>query len=213
MAWSVDDKTPAYASSHSGAQAQGRPPLDVPPSLRNDIEVPMPDKVATTIATKSTAITPAHKQAVAGKAVSLDARRYDFTPAQVFSAVVDAMTALNLPVASVDSPSGTLTTDWIGKNVNTANTNVGVSNILGMFGQGKARKVRYRYIVRVLRTGAGKTQMEVRTLGQALTNHWFNAPMKKKVANQLFSAIEEQLARLKQPAFKPATTSSGEQIR
>jgi len=213
MVWSVDDKTPAYAGSHAGAQAPGRPPLDVPPSLRDDIEVPMPDKVAAASTTRSSVLTPVHKQAVAGKAVSLDARRYAFTPAQAFSAVVDAMTALNLPVASVDSPSGTLTTDWIGQDVNTSNTNVGVSNILGMFGQGKARKVRYRYIVRVLRTGEGNTQIEVRTLGQALTSHWYNVPMKKKVANQLFSAIEEQLARLKQPAVEQTNTPSGEQSR
>ncbi len=187
---------PAYANgSQASAGAAARAPLDVPPDLRKEIEVPMPDKVAADAASQSSGVTPARKQAVAGKAVSLDARRYDFAPAQLFSAVVDAMTALNLPVDSVDSPSGTITTEWIGKDVNTPNTYV--TSVLNMFGAATT-KVRYRYIVRVLRAGDKSSQLEVRTLGQQYANnHWYNAQLRQKVANDLIGAVEEQLGRLK----------------
>lgn len=198
--WDVNEgkDQPAYASgSKSGSSAQARAPLDVPPDLRKEIEVPMPDHVASDAAAQSSGVTPARKQAVAGKAVSLNARRYDATPAQLFSAVVDAMTALNLPVDSVDSPSGTVTTEWIGKDINTPNTYV--TSVLNMFG-GATSKVRYRYIVRVMRVGESGSQLEVRTLGQKYANnHWFNAQLKQKVADELIDAVEEQLGRLKRP--------------
>jgi len=196
--WDVDDGKPAYARGQaSGSQAKGRAPLDVPPELRKEIEVPMPDKVASEAAASSSGVTKEHQQAVAGSAVNLHARRYDFTAPQVFSATIDAMTALNMPVSSVDSPSGTLTTEWVGKDVNSSNVYV-LSSVLNMFGQGKPTKVRYRYVVRVLRVGPTKSQLEVRTLGQQFANnHWSNAPIKMKVSNELFTAVEEQLARLK----------------
>jgi len=216
--WDVDNGQPAYARGHgTNTQAKGRAPLDVPPELRKDIEVPMPDKVASQAASNaanSSGVTQEHRQAVAGSAVSLNARRYDYTAAQVFSSVIDAMTALNMPVASVDSPSGTLTTEWVGQDVNSSNVYI-VSSMLKMFGGGKATKVRYRYVVRVLRVKAGQsqlkqTQLEVRTLGQQFTNHWQNVPLKKKVSNELFAAVEEQLARLKQGAVIPFQSSGAE---
>jgi len=213
--WDVNEgKGPAYAQGGTtGAQARGRAPLDVPPDLRKDIEVPMPDKVAAQAAASSSGVTQDRRQAVAGSAVSLHARRYDFTAAQVFSAAIDAMTALNMPVDSVDSPSGTLTTEWVGKDINSSNIYI-VSSALRMFGAGPPTRVRYRYVVRVLRAGPSKSQLEVRTLGQQYANnHWSSAPIKKKVSNELFAAVEEQLARLKQPVVKPVNTSSGQQIR
>jgi len=213
--WDVNDgKGPAYARSQTtGAQARGRAPLDVPPELRKEIEVPMPDKVATEAAASSSGVSKDRKQAVAGSAVSLHARRYDFTAPQVFSAAIDAMTALNMPVDSVDSPSGTLTTEWVGHDVNSSNIYL-VSSALRMFGAGPPTKVRYRYVVRVLRAGPSKSQLEVRTLGQQFANnHWSSAPIKKKVSNELFAAVEEQLARLKQPTVQPLNAASGQQIR
>jgi len=213
--WSLDDgKGPAYARSQAtGVQATGRAPLDVPPELREELQVPMADKVATEAAASSSGVTKDRRQAVAGSAVSLHARRYDFTAAQVFSAAIDAMTALNMPVDSVDSPSGTLTTEWVGHDVNSSNMYI-VSSALRMFGAGPPSRVRYRYVVRVLRAGPNKSQLEVRTLGQQYANnHWSNAPIKKRVSNELFAAVEEQLARLKQPIVKPVNGASGQQIR
>jgi hypothetical protein len=216
--WEVEDNKPDYARGHSaGAQANGRAPLDVPPELRKEIEVPMPDKVATEAAAHSSGVTQERKEAVAGSAVSLHARRYDYTPAQVFSATIDAMTALNMPVDSVDSPSGTVTTEWVGKDVNSSNVYV-VSSLMNMFGAGAPTKVRYRYVVRVLRAG-NQSQLEVRTLGQQYANqHWSNVPLKQKVSNELFAAVEEQLARLKKPVsdqanpdqFNPDQSVSGQ---
>jgi len=201
--WDVDNGKPAYAQGHSaGAQAKGRAPLDVPPELRKEIEVPMPDKVATEAAANSSGVTQEHKEAVAGSAVSLHARRYDYTAAQVFSATIDAMTALNMPVDSVDSPSGTVTTEWVGKDVNSSNVYV-VSSLMNMFGAGAPTRVRYRYVVRVLRVG-DQSQLEVRTLGQQYANnHWSNVPLKQKVSDELFAAVEEQLARLNKPVTPP----------
>ena len=197
--WSANDKTPDYArSSGSHVQGNSRVPLDVPPELRKDIEVPMPDKVAVEAASGNAGSMAARDRsaAVAGSAVSLDARRYAFSASQVFSATVDAMTALNLPVSSVDSPSGTVTTEWLSQNINT--TNNYLNSVMNMVGAGGPSKVRYRYVVRVLRVSDSNTQLEIRTLGQQYANHhWSSVAMKKKVANELFSSVEEQLARLK----------------
>jgi len=205
MLWGLDEgKGPSYAQDQAGgAQSQRRLPLDIPPELRKDIEVPMPDQVAPAPVTTHSSVTKDRKQAVAGTAVSLDARRYDYTPGQVFSASIDAMTALNLPVGSVDSPSGTVTTEWMSQNINSPNATV-LTSALNMFGVGSPSRVRYRYVVRVLRTASRQSQLEIRTLGQQfVNNHWSNAPLKKKVADELFAAVEEQLARLKKPIISP----------
>jgi len=78
-----------------------------------------------------------------------------------------------------------------------------LSSVLRMFGQGKATKVRYRYVVRVLRVG-DQSQLEVRTLGQQYANnHWSNVPLKQKVSDELFAAVEEQLGRLNKPVTTP----------
>ncbi|MDQ7012232.1 MAG: hypothetical protein Q9M29_10445, partial [Mariprofundaceae bacterium] len=165
---------PAYARGAPGAAgATSRPPLDVPPDLRGTVEVPMPEKIAGRPQAGDAVI---RNKPVAGKAVSLDARVYDQPVDVVFSAAVDAMTALNLPVASVDSPSGTVTTDWVRHDANTKNTSA--LDLGGLFGQETVRAIRHRFIVRVLRlkTEAGeKTQLQIRTLGQIFVNrHWVN---------------------------------------
>jgi len=191
----VEDNKPAYArGGHDDTSAKGRAPLDVPPELRKDIEVPMPDKIATEAAQGDVGIPANVKKLIAGKAVSLDAHVYKRTPAQVFSAVVDAMTSLNMPVSSVDSPSGTITTEWVRKD--SSNANAYLASAMDMFGGGPTH-TRYRFVVRVLRMKDGGTQLQIRTLGQQFTNrHWMDKPIKRKVANELFSAVEERLAQL-----------------
>ena len=189
--WPVEGNKPDYARGAKSAQAKGRPPLEVPPELRKEVEVPMPDEVAVNAARGDVKMSPEEKAAVAGKAVSLDTRLYDKPAAEVFSAVLDAMTALNLPVDSVDSPSGTVTTEWVRPNANTPNVYVGT--LLNVFGAGPVH-LRFRHIVRVFRTKDGKTELQVRTLGQQFINrHWVNKPLKRQAANELFSAIEERL--------------------
>lgn len=182
-----DDK-PAYAKgSGSAGKAESRPPLDVPPDLQSEVSVPIPEQVAVK-AQEGTVV----DKKVAGKAVSLDARIFDETAGTVFSSVVDAMTALNMPVESVDSPSGTITTAWIRQDANTQ-----VNTLIGGFFGGGPEAVRHRFIVRVLRLKeSGKTQLEIRTLGQAFINrHWVNRPIQRKASEELFSSVEEQLAR------------------
>lgn len=190
--YSNDDAgKPAYSQGGGRATAESRAPLDVPPELRN-VEVPQPENIATG------GEAPAQSrgdEAVAGKAVSLDGRLYDADAATVFSSVIDAMTALNLPVQSVDSPSGTITTDWVRQGAD--NPNLGASAMAGLFGGDGVQAVRYRFVVRTLRQteeGASKTRLEIRTIGQAFVNrHWVNRPIQRKVSAELFGAVEERL--------------------
>jgi len=197
MFWDTDagKDEPAYARGSSGAAgAKSRPPLDVPPELRGEVEVPMPEKIAGQSQAGAAVM---RDKSVAGSAVSLDARVYEQSVDVVFSAVVDAMTALNLPVDSVDSPSGTITTEWVRHDANTKNTSA--LDLGALLGQETVLASRHRFVVRVLRlkTEAGeKTQLQIRTLGQSFVNrHWVNRPVKRKVADELFIATEEQLAR------------------
>lgn len=191
--YSNDDAgKPVYTQSGGTASAESRAPLDVPPELR-DVSVPQPERIASGEASPVVA----DQASVAGKAVSLDARLYEQDVASVFSSVVDAMTSLNMPVQSVDSPSGTLTTDWIHQGAD--NPNLLRSAMSGAFGGDGVEGIRYRFVVRTLRQqeeeGVVRTRLEIRTVGQAFINrHWVNRPIQRKVSEDLFSAVEERLA-------------------
>ena len=194
--WSNDENTPVYAQGgkDSGA-AESRVPLDIPPQLREEISVPMPDQVALDAARGDVKMSAEEKKAVAGKAVSLDTRLYEKAAPEVFSAVIDGMTSLNLPVESVDSPSGTITTAWVRKDSSQVNSYIGA--VINVFGGGGAMAVRYRFIVRVYRMPNDQTQVQIRTLGQVYTsNHWVYKQIQRKVANEVFSATEERLGSL-----------------
>jgi hypothetical protein len=207
MFYPVNDNKPDYArGSNDNPSAQGRAPLDVPPELRDQVSVPMPDQVAVDAA-RGGKMSEEEKQAIAGNAVSLDTHVYDRSTAVVFSAVVDAMTSLNLPVESVDSPSGTITTTWIRQQ---SGGNSYISAAMNVFGVGPT-VTRYRYIVRIFRMQDGKTLMQVRTLGQQYSNnHWAFKPLKQKVVNELFSAVDERLAASQgKPETSPVVPTSG----
>jgi hypothetical protein len=187
--WHDDDK-PAYTKGgKSSGKAASREPLDVPPELRAKLELPGAERVASTADEK--VLPKKYQEAVAGKAVSLDARMYKLTPAEVFSAVVDAMTSLNVPVDSVDSPSGIITSDWIRRGEHS----------MSIFGGGADTVTRHRFIVRVYRAKMEDklmTRLEIRTLGQAFhSRRWINRPIKRKISEELFTAVEEQLTRMK----------------
>jgi len=173
-------------------QAQARAPLELPPELRADIELPMANKVANA---PREVLSERYTKAVAGKAVTLKARVYDTSADQVFSAVVDAMTSLNIPVESVDSPSGIVTSDWVrsgSQNYSTFGSMLGQASSL----------TRHRFVVRVFRLkteGGGKeqTRLEVRSLLQVFSNkHWVNTPMNQKHIASFFTTVEEQLGRM-----------------
>jgi len=186
--WEDNNDQPDYARGSSGSSAaESRVPLDVPPSLRGDVEVPMPDAIAS----QDGGLPEYAKSVVAGKAVALDAKLYTVDAANVFSAVVDAMTALNMPVQSVDSPSGTVTTDWIRQS--------SASVTSSFFGSSGVQAIRWRFVVRALRQvtegeAKAQTRLEIRTVGQAFMNrHWVNRPIQRKVSAELFSAVDERL--------------------
>jgi len=188
---------PAYTLGKGADPVTGKPraPLDVPPELQADLEVPMAGEVASRADEK--VLSKDYQDAVAGKAIALDARLYPVDAAKVFSAVVDAMTSMNIPVDSVDSPSGVITSDWIRRGSNSA-------SMFDMFGQNLANTpTRHRFIVRVYRAKiagrAESSKLEIRVHGQAAINRaWKNKPFKKNVAEQLFVAVDEQLQRMQQ---------------
>ena len=193
--WDVDDESGKNGASIYGAKteskAQARAPLELPPELRADIELPMANEVGSNSADEK--LPEQYRKAVAGKSVALDARIYGVSAAQLFSAVVDGMTSLNLPVDSVDSPSGIITTDWVRKGQHN-------NNIIGSIMGNSGNITRHRYVVRVYRVKAEqqpKSRLEVRTLLQVYTNgHWVNKPMNTKPIAAFFATVEEQLARL-----------------
>jgi uncharacterized lipoprotein len=185
--------------------------LVVPPSLRGQVSVPMPNKVASVPPSPSQQASTKQESEVAGTAVGLHTRVYNQDAATVFSSVIDAMTSLNMPVQSVDSPSGTITTDWVRKDASSPNV---FTPVMNLFGEGTIMAERYRFVVRVLHlsTPSGvKTQLEIRTIGQAFENHhWVDKPVKYKPSNDLFSAVDEQLAqrtRVSSDAAAPGTTT------
>ncbi len=203
--WDVEEGTgtgPAYTKSTAidGAGDKPRVPLDVPPELRDDLELPAGEQ---TQASPDSAHVPAqYRKAVAGKAVALDARLYDIPPSQLFSVAVDAMTSLNLPVASVDSPSGIVTSDWIKKSA--PNYSQGLASLFS----NTENVVRYRYIVRVFRVDETRSRLEVRVLNQQYLNrHWVNKPAHSKYIPELFAAVDKQpgLVRSQLPSDETGT--------
>ncbi|PJA33143.1 MAG: hypothetical protein CO187_02440 [Zetaproteobacteria bacterium CG_4_9_14_3_um_filter_53_7] len=188
--WDTDEGRgtgPAYAKGGAVDSAGDNPraPLEVPPELRAELEMPEAGQTSSNAAQ----VPVQYRQAVAGKAVALDARLYDVQPNQLLSAVVDAMTSLNLPVGSVDSPSGIVTSDWVRKG----SSNDGLMGLGNIFGASSS-VYRYRFIVRVFNADAGNSRLEVRTLTQSYQNsHWVNKPANIKLSADLFDAVEKQL--------------------
>jgi len=198
--WGGDDGGGRYDSSGAVKQSsekssEQRAALVVPPELRAEIELPAANEVATQ---NDPALLPKkYTEAVVGKGIALDARAYPAAADNVFSAAIDAMTSLNFPVESVDSRSGIITTDWIRKG-----TNSNISTVLGgMVGLTGSAPIRHRFVVRVFRMKtAGKVmaKLEIRVLLQSfIAKHWVNKPANKKIALELFGAVEEQLTRMK----------------
>jgi len=179
-----DNDEPAYTQGSNTSGRAPSPPAsqDELPVMRGEAGVPMPAQVA--VKEQDTAI----DKAFDSKTASLDTRKYDAGAGLVFSSVIDAMTALNMAIHSVDSPAGAITTEWILQDANSSSITLT---------EGRARPLRYRFIVSVQRLGAsGRTQLEICTLGQALIKrHWVNRPVRRKVSEELFLAVGEQLAR------------------
>lgn len=189
MLWSSDEGA-GKGSTRAQLKSESRPALDVPPSLRGEVAVPDAGAIAV-----QENVPERYKKVMKGKQVALDARLYDAPTGVVFSSVIDAMGALSLPVQSVDSASGTVTTDWI----RTDSNNPSVNSLFNAFGGGGPQAIRYRYVTRVLRETSKdvvKTRLEIRTMGQVFNNgHWINKKLTRKRADELFSRIEEMLAQ------------------
>ncbi len=198
--WDVDEgkDQPAYMRGANTAKgAPARPPLDVPPVLVDKIQLPHPEAIG---ASEGAPLPARYRRYITGKAVRLDARFYPVAPAELFSATVDAMTALGLPVEAVDSASGVITTDWVRKGR--------ISSVI-LFGSG-SKLVRYRFLARIYRAHAKSGEqgalLELRTVGQVYdpsSGRWKRARIRRKPVRELFGAIEE---RLNMPAPGQAST-------
>jgi len=203
--WELEEPGSSKSSVYGAkatAQTPARVALELPPELRADIELPMANEVAS----NSAPMPAKYRKAVAGKAVALDTRVYDVAADQVFSAVVDAMTSLNMPIESVDSPSGIVTTDWVKKGAHNSSM---LSGLMGKSGD----ITRHRFVVRVFRVATGradseqqpnKSRLEVRTLLQKFAGrHWVNSTLHQRHAEAFFSTVEEQLGRITGDATTP----------
>ena len=189
--WDVDEgrNQPAYmhgTTTVSGAPA--RAPLDVPPALADRIALPKPEAIG---AEAGAPLPARYRRFVTGKSVRLDARFYPVAPSELFSATVDAMTSLGLPVEGVDSASGVITTDWVRK---------GRMSSFVLFGAGGSKLVRYRVLARIYRArdreGHEGALLELRTLGQVYdssSGRWRNRRIRRKPVRELFAAVDERL--------------------
>ncbi len=150
------------------------------PEGRAAASVPLPGLIATK--------PPGLDKVFAGRMVAVDSRIYDASVDRVFSAVIDAMTALNIPVKHVDSPGGTISTDWVFQNADSTTITLEA---------GKRVTIRYRFYVRVLPVQGTGIRLEIRTLAQQrIRDDWTPIRFKRKVSTELFDAVRDQLARL-----------------
>jgi len=197
FAWAVGEggSKSIAAEQASKVKVPARAPIKVPPQLLGKIEVPHAEQIAV-VKTMPKAV--AVIVAAAGTQVALDAKVYPQAADQVFSGVLNAMTGLNLPVQSVDSPSGTITTDWIRKNSKSA-------SVMNMLGGSDVLGVRYRFVTRVLRqvkhqddgSDVKVTRFEIHTVAQAYKHkHWVNTRLARHYAKELFSRVDEEIGKL-----------------
>ena len=196
--WNMDE-------DHGGKASVGDAPVDsneesrvapeMSPEFYAESELPMAGDIGASA--DADRLPEKYRKAMADMAVTLDTRLYDARPDQVFSALVDAMISLNLPVNAVDSPNGIVTSDWVRKGENNP-------NMLDTSGVRGDPATRHRFIVRIYRASTetgGKTRLEVRVLGQAYEGkQWVNRQLKRKVSEELFTAVDEQLTRMQRPA-------------
>ncbi|MDQ6994504.1 MAG: hypothetical protein Q9M18_02785 [Mariprofundaceae bacterium] len=191
--WGVDEGKNASKAAKT-IVAESRPPLDVPPGLLGQVSMPHAEQIAV-----SKVMPKRIAKKIAGKQVALDAKVYEKPVSDVFSAALNAMTGLDLPVQSVDSASGTLTTDWVRQRSKSSS----ISNLLGGSG---VLAIRYRFVARVLNQsmkgddGVDKTvtRFEVHTIAQAYkNNHWSNTKLARRFAKELFSRVDENLTTKK----------------
>ncbi|WP_143144885.1 hypothetical protein [Mariprofundus micogutta] len=112
-------------------------------------------------------------------------RVFNVSPPILFSAVIDAMISLNMPVETVDSPNAVITSDWIRKGENDVN----IQSVLGF--------TRHRFFVRMIMTEASETRLEVHVAGQHYKdNAWVDKALTINKSEELFVAVEEQLAKM-----------------
>jgi len=126
-----------------------------------------------------------YKNMLAGRAVTLDVRSFNALPGRVLSSVVDAMFSLNIPVDVVDSPSGIITSDWVREGEDDPSFQ---PSIVGF--------TRHSFVLRVVPAAEGDSNLEVHVIGQEYErNQWADRPLKRRVSEELFSAVDELLKR------------------
>ena len=174
-----DDQEQQQEAGQAGGGSHSQ--VATSPEARADYEMPAVKYVGS-----QTGQMPAKYSAMLqDKAVTLDARPFNAPSSKLFSAVVDAMLSLNIPVDVVDSPNGIITSDWVRKGENDPAFQ---PSIVGF--------TRHSFIVRVVADAVAGSTLEVHTIGQEYDrNQWTDRPLKRNMSEELFSAVDELLKR------------------
>ena len=182
-----DSENAQYEPDHADAGVKPVKPPEISPELHTNRTLPMAGDIAA--AASADKLPEKYRRLLAGHDFTLEKRSYEPPVADLFSAIIDAMTSLNIPVQSVDSRHGIVTSDWLRKGENDL-------NMPGIRGY-----TRHRFIISVVPVGA-EFSMEVRTIGQIFKQkHWMDKRLRRNASLELFIAVDEQLTRVKATAF------------
>jgi len=179
--WDADGSQNPQQESGEEGNNKGTQTVAISPEVHADYEIPSAGKVAV----RAGPMPEKYKNMLTGRAVTLDVRSFNAPPGTVFSSVVDAMLSLNIPVDVVDSPSGIITSDWVREGEDDPTFQ---PSIIGF--------KRHAFVVRVVPATEGTSNLEIHVIGQEYErNQWVDRPLKRKVSEELYSAVDELLKR------------------
>ena len=180
--WNDDGQNPQASDSEASVgEGRAHAPVKVSKEAGEAYELPAAEGVATRA---DGPLPERYGKLLEDRAVTMDSHPFDAQRGKLFSAVVDAMYALNIPVDTVDSSNGVITSDWVRQGDNNPN-----------FTPSLFHNTRHRFVIRVNEVG-GKSNLEVHVIGQEYEGRqWVDQPLKRKVSKELFDAVGEQLRR------------------
>ncbi len=185
--WDTEDGRGGAAVAKTPAESES-PHLASRPIEQSKRELPMAERVGGHAAIGE--LPEKYSKLLNGDSVATVARSYKQSIAGVYSAAVDAMVSLNIPLESVDSANGILASDWVRKGENSL-VMPDVTNY-----------TRHRYVIHVRRAASelgDMTILEVHVVGQFFEkSKWIDRLLERKVSDELFMAVEEQLSRMHQ---------------
>jgi len=192
--WTVDEERAGSVASPAGVATadvepdQAPPVSDYKPAER---ELPIPRGIGA----EGDKLPEKYRKLLAGNAFALVERTYGQSVADLFSASIDAMTSLNVAIESVDSSNGVITSDWVREGENNPNRQA-TTGLKGGVVLTRHYYILHTYTVQT-ESGASQAKLELRVLGQAFEGgQWVSRALRRDVSEELFTAVEEQLARV-----------------